>query len=174
VKTIVISYSRTGNNQDLAASLAAELEAEHVQIAESKTRKMGKIVLDVMLGRTPKIVLPVETIQGYDLVLFCGPVWMGQVASPFRACFKQLAPQIASYAFISICGGADGPNPKLAEELENRLGKQPLCLVELHIADLLSKPDPTRDDTMSYRITARDVEQLTETAGVTLRGVMSN
>jgi hypothetical protein len=174
VKTIVISYSRTGNNQDLAASLSAELEAEHVQITEPKTRKMGKIVLDVMLGRTPKIVLPVETIQEYELVLFCGPVWMGQVASPFRACFKQLAPQIHKYAFVSICGGADGPNPKLAEELETRLGKQPLCLVELHIADLLSKPDLTRDDTMSYRITARDVEQLTETAGATLRGVMSD
>ena len=174
MKTIVISYSLTGNNQDLAASVAAALEARHVQITEPKARNMGKIVLDVIFGRTPKITLPMETIQEYDLVIFCGPVWMGQVASPFRACFKELAPQIGQYAFVSICGGADGPNPKLAEELEKRLGKQPFCLTELHIADLLSKPDPNRNDTMSYRITAGDVEKLTETAVSTLRGAMGD
>ena len=174
MKTIVISYSLTGNNQDLAASLAAAFEARHVQITEPKARNMGKIVLDVIFGRTPKIVLPVETIHNDDLVLFIGPVWMGQVASPFRACFKQLAPQISQYAFVSICGGADGPNPKLAEELEKRLGKQPLCLVELYIADLLSKPEPTRNDTMSYRITAEDVEKLTQDALSTLRGSMGD
>ncbi len=174
MKMIVISYSLTGNNQNLAASLAAALAAEHVQITEPKARNMGKIVLDMMFGRTPKTVVPVETTQEYDLVLFCGPVWMGQAASPFRACFKQLAPQIATYAFVSICGGADGPNPNLADELEKRLGKQPLCLVELHIADLLSKPDPTRKDTMPYRITAADVEKLTETAVSTLRGAMGD
>ena len=173
MKTIVVSYSLTGNNRDLAASLAVALEAEHVQITESKSRNMGKIALDVMFGRTPKVTAPVETVYDHDLVLFCGPVWMGQVASPFRACFKQLASKIDSYAFVSICGGADGPNPKLADELEKRLGKQPLCLVELHIADLLSKPDPTRDDTMAYRITERDVEQLSETALSTLRGVIN-
>ena len=174
MKTIVISYSLTGNNQDLAASLATALGAEHVQITETKTRKMGKIALDVMLGRTPKIAMPAKPVQEHDLVLFVGPVWMGQVASPFRVCFKQLAPQITQYAYVSICGGADGPNPKLGEELEKRLGKQPLCLVELHIADLLSKPDPTRDDTMAYRITAGDVEKLTETAVSALRGAMGD
>jgi hypothetical protein len=163
MKVLVISYSFTGNNGDLAARVAAGLGAEHVQIVERKRRTMSKIVLDVVLSRTPKVVLPVEDVQGYDWVLFCGPVWMGQVASPLRACFQRLGPQIARYGFISICGGADGPNPKLADELTGRLGKEPACLVDLHIADLLPpEPAPTRNDTMAYRLTDRDVSRLAE------------
>jgi hypothetical protein len=170
MKAIVISYSLTGNNQDLAASLAATLGTEHVRITEPKPRTTGKIALDMMLNRTPKVVIPVEQIGEADWVLFVGPVWMGQVASPFRACFKQLGPKIAKYAFISICGGADGPNPKLADELEKRLGKEPACLLDLHIADLLPpEPKPARSDTMAYRITEKDVKHLTDTVVATLQ-----
>ena len=170
MKTIIISYSFTGNNQDLAASLAATLGAEHVKITEPKPRTMNKIVLDTVFNRTPKIVMPVEKTGQHDLVLFVGPVWMGQIAAPFRACFKQLGPRISKYAFVSISGGADGPNPRLAGELEKRLGKEPACLIDLHIADLLpSEPKPTRDDTSAYRITERDVKHLTDTIVTTLQ-----
>ncbi len=169
MKTIIISYSLTGNNQDLAESVAKTLGAEHVRITEPKSRKTSKIILDIMFKRTPKIVLPVENIETYDRVLFIGPVWMGQVATPFRACFKQLAPTIGNYGFISISGGADGPNPQLASELKERLGRDPAYLIDLHIADLLpSEPKPTRDDTMAYRINGQNVEHLTDMIITTL------
>jgi hypothetical protein len=87
---------------------------------------------------------------------------MGQVATPFRVCFKQLG-DIRKYAFISISGGADGSNPKLARELEERLGQEPACVIDLHIADLLpADPKPTRKDTMAYRITESDVNHLAD------------
>jgi flavodoxin len=169
MKAIVISYSLTGNNRDLARSLAARLGVQHASITESKPRSTGKIVLDVILNRTPRIAMPVEETQGYDWVLFVGPVWMGQVAAPFRACFEQLGPQIDRYAFMSISGGADGPNHKLSDELERRLGKAPACVIDLHIADLLPpEPKPTRKETMAYRLTDGDVERLTETAVASL------
>jgi hypothetical protein len=164
VKTVIVSYSLTGNNQDLASSLSAALGAEHVRITERKRRTMGTIVMDVMFHRTPRITMPAASIEDAELVIFVGPVWMGQIASPFRACLKQLGHKIDRYAFVTICGGATGPNPKLAEELEKRLEKKPACLVDLHIADLLPpEPKPTRDDTMAYRITAKDVQALTDT-----------
>jgi hypothetical protein len=163
VKTVVISYSFTGNNKALAERLAAAIGAEHVRITEPKSRTTGTIAWDVLFNRTPKIDLPVESPEAVDWALFCGPVWMGQVATPFRACFKQLGPRISQYAFVSISGGADGPNPKLEGELEKRLGKKPACLIDLHIADLLpAEPKPTRNDTMAYRITDNDVSHLTD------------
>jgi len=175
MKTMIISYSRTGNNEALAASVATALGGERVRITELKSRKMGKIVWDVMSSRTPKVVMPVANTKEVDLVLFVGPVWMGQVASPFRACFKQLGPEIGKYAFISICGGADGPNPKLADELKQRLGKEPVCLLDLHIADLLpSEPEPTRDDTMAYRVTDSNVKHLTDTVVAALQEAMAS
>lgn len=163
MKTAVISYSLTGNNQDLARSLAERLEAEHISITEPTHRTMGTIAFDMMFNRTPKISMPVAKAEECDLVIFVGPVWMGQVASPFRACFRQLAPKIGKYAFVSISGGADGPNPKLADELKKRLGKEPVLLTNLFIADLLPpEPKPTRKVTMAYRISEKDVKQLTD------------
>jgi hypothetical protein len=175
MKVIVISYSLTGNNQDLAASLAAAFEAEHIRITEPRPRTMGTIILDMVFSRTPKIIMPVANIAEIDWVLFVGPVWMGQIATPFRACFKQLGQKIGKYAFISISGGADGPNPKLAGELEKRLGKAPDRLIDLHIADLLPpEPKPTRKGTMAYRITERDVKYLTDTIAAALHQAMES
>lgn len=164
MKQMIVSYSMTGNNEALAASLAAKLGADHVRITEPKPRTMLTLILDMTFNRSPRIAMPVENPEAYDGALFVGPVWMGQIATPFRACFKQLGQKIGKYAFISISGGADGPNPKLAGELEKRLGKAPACLLDLHIADLLPpEPKPTRDDTMAYRITESDVKHLTDT-----------
>jgi hypothetical protein len=169
MKTVIVSYSLTGNNEHLAASLSTLLEADRVRITESKSRTMSTIVTDMMLNRTPKVAVPVAKVSEYDLVLFVGPVWMGQIATPFRACFKQLSQEIGDYAFISINGGADGPNPKLAGELEKRLGRAPLCLVDLHVADFLPpEPKPTRRDTMAYRISEEETRRLTGTVFATL------
>jgi flavodoxin len=165
MKAAVVSYSLTGNNESLAKSLAERLPAEHIRITESKHRTMGTIAFDMLFKRTPKISMPAAKTDGCDLVIFVGPVWMGGVASPFRACFKELGPGLKKYAFVSISGGADGPNPKLAAELTRRLGKEPAALVEMHKADFLPRePKPTRDDTMKYQINDEQIRQLTDKA----------
>ena len=163
MKPLVISYSLTGNNEVLAESLTEALGAARGRITESKTRTIGTTALDMLLNRTPKIELEVPEPQEHAPVLFVGPVWMGHVASPFRGCFTRLGPKLGDYAYVSISGGADGPNPKLADELTKRLGKAPRAVVDLHIADLLPKdPAPRREDTSSYRLSEQDAGELTE------------
>ena len=121
-------------------------------------------MLDVVSNRKPRVQCALEGMDQFELVLFVGPVWMGQVASPFRSCFAQLRARVRNYGFVSICGGADGPNPGLAAELERRMGADPVALVELHIADLLPPdPRPERSDTMGYRLNDGDLSSLTET-----------
>ena len=143
MKTTVVSYSLTGNNDRLAGSLAAARGAEHMKVAERARRTMGTIALDNMLNRTPKVALPALKPEERDLVVFVSPVWMGQVASPLRACFREFGP---------------------------RLGKEPPALVELHKADFLPpEPKPTRDDTMKHRISETKDGQLTERAVAELR-----
>jgi len=164
-KMTVVSYSLTGNNERLAKSLAGALGAEHFSITEPKRRTMGTIAFDNMLNRTPKVSVPAVKPEEQDLVVFVGPVWMGQVASPFRGCFRELGPKLGKYAFVSICGGAEGPNPKLGAELTKRLGREPAALVEMLKADFLPpEPKPTRDDTMKYQISDEQIRQLTEKA----------
>ena len=159
----VVSYSLTGNNDSLATSIASEFGAEHIKITEPKARTNSAIVLDILLNRTPKVEAKVDRIDDEDLVLFVGPVWMGHVATPLRAYFKRLKGKHSRYAFVSISGGADGDNPKLEGELKKRMGAAPMTLIDKHIADLLpSDSKPTRKDTSSYRLTEKDIEELTD------------
>jgi hypothetical protein len=132
------------------------------------------IILDILFNRTPQVNLIVDKVEGNDLVIFVGPVWMGHVATPLRAYFRQLKAIPGQYAFVSISGGADGANPKLAGELKKRLRKDPAALIDLHIVDHLPPhPKPNRKDTSACRLNDRDVKNLTNTIVRTLRETMA-
>lgn len=174
MKIIVISYSLTGNNEALAKRIASGFSAKHVSISETKPRTNFTTILDLLFNRTPHVNPIVNNVEGYDLVIFVGPVWMGQVATPLRAYFRNLKTRLGKYAFISISGGANGSNPQLAEDLKKRLGKEPLALIDLHIADLLpTHPKPTRKDTMAYHLKERDIKNLTDKVIKTLEEKMA-
>ncbi|MDZ4709824.1 MAG: hypothetical protein SH818_15600 [Saprospiraceae bacterium] len=173
MKINVISYSFTGNNDRLASSLASALGAEHLKIIEPKPRKMTTIFIDLLFNRTPPVQSPPDKTEGSDLILFFAPVWFGQVATPLRSYFNYYKTIPTPYVFISISGGADGGNPKLANELKKRMGRDPKALIDLHIADLLPRsPKPERKDTAAYQLTERDLSNLTDAIMKTLRGTI--
>ncbi|SHO53014.1 flavodoxin family protein [Anaerocolumna xylanovorans] len=165
MRTAVISYSYTGNNKALACSVAKELSADHIEISVSKARTMQSIIWDMIFGRMPKVEPSPDIITTYDRVLFFAPVWMGHIASPLRPYLHYLKKHPNRYGFISISGGADGTNPKLKDDLKKRTGAEPIALLDLHIADLLSSSQkPARKDTSSYQLKEKDLKQLTDLA----------
>lgn len=164
-KVLVISYSLTGNNEALASHIAADLGAQHFRVSESKHRTTATIIFDVLFNRTPKVSPGVDKMEGYGLVIFTGPVWLGLVASPLRLYLRHLIGNPTPYAFVSVSGGSDGPNPKLMGDLKKRVGKDPVSLIDLHIADLLpADPKPSRKDTSAYHLTESDIKSLTNQA----------
>jgi hypothetical protein len=176
MKIKVISYSLTGNNEALAASIAGEFSAEHIKIIESNKRTSFTIVLDRIFNRIPQVSPSPDKIEdkikNTDLVIFVGPIWLGQVATPFRAYFDYFKDKLGRYAFISISGGANGPNPELNDELKKRLGKEPAALINLYIADLLPlEPKPTIKITSAYLLKDTEVKSLTNTVVKTLREI---
>lgn len=178
MKIKVISYSLSGNNEALAKSITAAFSGEHFKITESKPRTLFTIILDVLLKRTPRInPFPdnfSDQIEESDLIIFVGPVWFGQIATPFRACLSTLKAKLGRYAFVSISGGAAGPNPKLSSELKNRIGKEPEALINLYVADLLPRGlKPTIKITSAYRLKDNDVKNLTEKAVKVLREIIA-
>jgi len=175
MKIAVISYSLTGNNDALASSVAKELAAEHIKITELKPRTTGSIIIDIIFNRTPRVQPIPDRLEKYDPILFVGPVWMGQAASPFRTYFKYLKSHPHKYSFASISGGAINTNPKLAGDLDKRVGSAPAALVDLHIADLLPPdPKPTMKDTSAYRINNGDIKKLTDKIVKNVREAISN
>lgn len=164
MKTLIISYSLTGNNDALANGIAEQLSAEHIRVTEKKPRKNGTIFADLIFKRYPKVQPEPGDMKGYDIILFIGPVWIGETATPLRPYIERLKSNACRYAFVSISGGADGPNVKLPAELEKRTGRKPAALVDMHIADLLPMAKPTRKDTGVYRINDADIKKLTGAA----------
>jgi len=161
----VVSYSYTGNNERLAVQVASRLSADHIKIGTTKPVTVGSIALDMLFRRTPKTEPAPESLRSFDFVLYVGPVWMGQVASPLRGYLRILRKQPRAYGYLSISGGADGDNPKLAAELKRHTGEAPQLLLDFHIRDLLpAEPRPTRQDTSAYQLTDEAAERLTETA----------
>ncbi len=161
MKVAVISYSLTGNNRRLAETFAKKIGAKHIAVTEAKKRTMGTTICDLLLHRTPKVQPVAETLEPSDLSVFFAPIWMGAIATPMRAFLKHYKKMKRPYAFVSISGGAGGPNGKLEQELLRVTDSKPVVLMDLHIADLLpAKPKPTMKDTSAYRLTAQDADAL--------------
>lgn len=74
MKTTVVSYSLTGNNDALAAGIAAALAADHIKITEPEPRTNSRIAFDMLLNRKPKVDPFPDDIEGSNLVLFVGPI----------------------------------------------------------------------------------------------------
>ena len=174
MKVTVISYSLTGNNDALAAGIASAFVAEHIKISEQKPRTTWTIMLDVIFNRTPLVNPPPRVFGNNDLGIFVAPVWMGHIATPLRAYLDCLKNKSITYAFVSISGGADGPNDKLASELNKRVGKKPTALYNTYIADLLPpNPKPNRKLTTAYRLSETEVKSLTSKVVKSLRKTMA-
>lgn len=162
MKIAVLSYSRTGNNEALAKHIAGEISAEHIKITEQKSRNTSAIIRDMLFGLSPEVQPKPQIMDHYDFILIAGPVWMGQIAAPLRTYLKHLKNLAVPYGFISVSGGALGPNPKLKKELWKRTGKAPEVFIDMHIADLLpSGTKPTSQETSNYALTREDIEHLT-------------
>lgn len=167
MKTVIMSYSLTGNNEALAKRIAEELKVEHIRIIEPKKRTFGTIAADLVFGRTPQTEPAPHVMSAYDLIIFIAPVWMGQPAFPLRSYLKQLKKHPQKYAYVSISGGA---NPGLPGALKSRTGVEAVTVIDLHITDLLPpEPKPTPQYISAYRLTAQDIESLTKRAVTMLR-----
>ncbi len=138
MKTLVLSYSHTGNNAKLAKCITNQLEADFFPIREIKKRNIGTIIFDVLFNSTPQIQDFDFFVGKYDHVVLIGPVWIGKIASPFRAVFKSYHSVIGPYSFVTLCAGTHDDNPKIEEELERRAGKAPEAVVKLFLKDLFS------------------------------------
>lgn len=161
MKTLVVSYSFTGNNARLAEGIARQTGADWTKINEKKQRNVFTIVLDVLFNRTPKIEVPMVSHEAYQRLIFVAPVWLGKVASPLRAVFKRWKGKVPEYAFVSISAGADGKAPQLEPELSRRMGLKPVKVVNPLIHHLLpEEPKPSRKELDAYRLKGDEAETI--------------
>jgi putative NADPH-quinone reductase len=174
MKTLIIYYSYTGNNKLLAEKVRETLDADIFQLEDVKPRTMKSIVLDMLFQKKPRIKAMPENISSYELVVFMGPIWMFHLPSPLRSCMHKIKRDIKRYAFISVSGGALGPNTGIAKELVKRLGKKLAVAVDFNIAQFCTVSfEATTKDTGEYKLSdhPEDLQRLTDAASHVLMNI---
>jgi flavodoxin len=147
MKTLIIYYSFSGNNEVLAQELQKRLDCDLHKIIELKQRKSIDILLDLIFKRTPKIGKTNFDLQHYDRSILVAPIWSGKIASPLRSFIEQEKDNFKEYSFITVCTGPDGQDQKITDELVRLIQKEPKTVIQLKINDLLP---PERKDKVQY------------------------
>ncbi|HWA34960.1 MAG TPA: hypothetical protein VG737_12550 [Cyclobacteriaceae bacterium] len=161
MKTIIVSYSYTGNNDLLAKRLHEKLNCDIEKIIEVRKRTTMTTVLDVLFNREPKVEISKAFLDSYDLVILVAPVWNGKIASPLASFLAREKHNIRNYAFITICGGQSGQLDKLTEQLTAITLQEPVTACELEVNSLLA-PDQRGKVryTTPYRLKQSDFQVL--------------
>lgn len=174
MKTLIIKYSYTGNNALLADHIAEKLDADVFNLIETRTRTNKNIVLDILFGWKPSLRAIPENVHKYELVVFFSPVWMFHLPSPLCTCMSSIKKYIGKYAFISLSGGALGPNTKISRELKKRMGKNLALCLDLNTIHYCSKEQSRKlSDTSNYLLEdhPEDLEKLKNLVTSALRGI---
>ncbi len=159
MKTIVVYYSNTHNNEILAHDLQKKLSCDILKIEEVKKRTGLTIFLDLLFDRTPKLKDHSISLELYSDIIFVSPIWASKIASPLKAFMLKEKQHIKRYSFISLCGGVKGQLEKIKKQLLKILKREPKAVKELCINDLLvSERKNTIEYTSGYRVLPADLE----------------
>ena len=106
MKTLVLYYSRTGNNRYLANKIAERLTAE---IEEIKPRlNIFPVMLALSFLKTSLGIKKLaHNVADYKNVILCAPTWMGKLVSPVRGLLDSYGKDIKMLYFANCCGSSD-------------------------------------------------------------------
>ena len=105
MKTLVVYYSKSGNNKYLA-----EMHRGTGRDIEEITPRMSAFFFQVLSSLTGAGlgINPLKAdLKEYDRVLLCGPVWMGNLIYPLRSFIKEYNRSINNLIFATCCGVDD-------------------------------------------------------------------
>jgi flavodoxin len=147
MKTLIVYYSFSGNNECLAQELQKRLNCDIQKIVELKPRKSLDIFLDLIFKQKSKIEKSNFDLRQYDRSILIAPIWAGKIATPLRAFVELEQANFKEYSFITVCTGPDGQDTQITDELVRLIQKEPKVVMQLKINDLLP---PERKDKIKY------------------------
>ncbi|MBQ0734715.1 flavodoxin family protein [Aquimarina celericrescens] len=154
MKTLIVYFSFTGNNELLANAMGRDLEADVLQITEPKKRGMFRIMTDMLFNRFPKIDTLKISWKKYDRIVLMAPIWNYLIAHPMKSFIKNNKESLKSYSFITLCSGRDTQKEKIAKQLKKLVRYEPQAIIEFEILKLPTYKE--QKDSM-YKVTQDDL-----------------
>jgi flavodoxin len=159
MKSLIVFYSHSGNNEKLAYRLKELVGCDIYKISEVKKRKTISILIDLLFKRTPKLATPTICVKDYDSIIFVAPIWGGKIASPMKAFIEQEKNNFAKYFYITLCNSGIGQKEKIVEQLNSIVQRKPGEVIELSINNLLPEEKKFKiKHTFNFKISKQDLE----------------
>lgn len=132
MKSLIVYYSRTGKNEELAKILQEKLDCEREKIEEYENRDgvLGFIRsgMQATFKKMSKIKPTKYDPKDYDIIIIVSPIWAGNIPPPIRTYIQTNKEKIRKIAFTSISYSGYG-NKGVLNDLENLASKK----VEAHL-----------------------------------------
>lgn len=159
MKTLIVYYSFTHNNELLAKNLESRLGCDVLKIETLRKRNSFSILFDLLFKRRPAIQKHSLTLTDYDQFVFIAPIWGGTIAAPMKTFLSEEKIHINRYSFISVCGGLAGQLENIEEQLKQILGKNPVSVVELWVSEIIKASTKDAKIVSRYRIAPDELAQ---------------
>lgn len=160
MKTLIIYYSFTHNNELLAKEIQSRLQCDLLRIDTLKKRSSMAILWDLLFNRRPAITYPPTKFSDYDRLIFVAPIWAARIASPLKTFLHGERINIKRYSFITLCGGGNkGQHDKIVNQLISILQTPPDSVMELWLTQLELPKLESKKSLTSGRIVPRDLLQ---------------
>lgn len=166
MNALVVFYSRTGNTRRLARAIAAALNAEIEEIADSTNRRglFGYLRSgsESWFGRRAAIKPPRNDPRAFDVVVVGTPTWRVSAASPVRTYLEDQAGWLPQVAFFCTFGSFG--SRYVFGEMEDLCGKAPLATLACSERQLASAELSTAVDGFAARLRAAAAPTVAATA----------
>jgi flavodoxin len=155
MKTLVVYYSRAGNNAVFAKELAKKMTADIEEIIATNPYSGGFGVFRGAMGSLLGIQGSIEKTRydpsKYELTVLCTPAWAGHVPAPTRTYLSKN--KFNEMAVVSL--SFSGANPAAMDGIGKIIGKKPVEAVQIKIA----KEGMNPNDLMKSSITPKDLKE---------------
>ena len=142
MKTLVVFYSRTGNNKKIADLIKEKIGGDIEEIIDLKNRKglIGWIRsgMDASLKRETKIKDIVSDPENYDMIIVGTPVWAGSITPALRTYLNRNKDKIKDYALFSVSGFGER-NRKISDVIKSILRKEAKAVLFISDKELKKK-----------------------------------
>lgn len=135
---LCVYYSRSGNTKKVMKSIAAELNAELVQLTDGVERGglrgWFRCGLDAVKRDCPA-ARPIETerrLENYRLVIIGTPVWAGRCSSVVRSFLKQHGKELNRVAYV-LTRGSEHRSEDIYRQMDQYTGKPHQAATSLRV-----------------------------------------
>ncbi len=106
MKTLVVYYSKSGNNRYLAERIASDLGGD-IEGLKPRVEVLPLQMLFSLFGLGPGNNSLKYAVPEYDQIIVCGPIWAGHPVWPNQSFLKKYGRNAQKIFYATCCGGGD-------------------------------------------------------------------